>query len=64
MWNEYQDLTPEERLDKIVEILTEGVLRLINEKKALSSKKDRKASGQISSEEVLQKDKKEFSERT
>jgi len=37
MWNEYEDLTPEERLDKIVEILTEGVLRLIQEKKSLSS---------------------------
>ncbi|MEW6557188.1 MAG: hypothetical protein AB1349_07530 [Elusimicrobiota bacterium] len=64
MWDEYQDLTPEERLDRIVEILTEGVLRLIEEKKAISSKKGKKASGQISSEEVLQENKKEFSERT
>jgi len=32
MWDEYKDLTPEERLDRIVEILTEGVLRLINKK--------------------------------
>ena len=33
MWDEYKDLTPEERLDRIVEILAEGVLRIIEEKK-------------------------------
>ena len=33
MWDEYRDLTPEERLDKIVEILSAGVLRIIEEKK-------------------------------
>jgi len=33
MWDEYKNLTPEERLDKIVEILTDGVLRIIEEKK-------------------------------
>ena len=38
MWDEYQDLTPEERLDRIVEILTEGVLRLINDKNTASAK--------------------------
>jgi hypothetical protein len=39
MWDEYKDLTPEERLDIVVEILTEGVLRLIEKKKALVSRK-------------------------
>jgi hypothetical protein len=33
MWDEYQGLTPEERLDRIVDILAEGVLRIIEEKK-------------------------------
>ena len=28
----YEDLTPKERLEKIVEILTKGVIRLIKEK--------------------------------
>jgi hypothetical protein len=37
LWEEYQDMTPEERLDRIAEILAEGVLRLINEKKTSSA---------------------------
>ena len=38
MWDEYKELTPEERLDRIVEILTEGVLRLINDKNTSSAR--------------------------
>ena len=57
MWDEYQDLTPEERLDRIVEILTEGVLRLINEKKTSSERinwvgKSSNSSGQSSKKRI------------
>ena len=32
MWSEYENLTPEERMDRVAEILTRGVLRLIGKK--------------------------------
>ena len=56
MWNEYENLTPKERLDKIIEILTKEVLRLIEEKQ-ISSKKSLLMS-------AYQKEIKELEERT
>ena len=58
MWDEYQDLTPEERLDKIVEILTEGVLRIIDKKNTAFAKintttgKPSNSSGQASKKRI------------
>ena len=38
MWYDHENLTPEERLDRIAEILAEGVLRLIERKKRKGNK--------------------------
>jgi len=37
MWDDYQDLTPEERLDRIIELLTRWALRLDELKKKVNN---------------------------
>ena len=52
MWNEYENLTPEERLDRIVEILTEGALRLIEEQKDKSLLKKENKSFDVNNPDI------------